>query len=84
MPVSCFFGSVVLTGFVSFEVLRTGMELGMRRRRSGEWRVEGTGMIGKSSIREGTANRILLHTQPTGHPCKSQERPEAATAPVFR
>lgn len=28
--VSCFFGSVVLTGFVSFEVLRTGMELGMR------------------------------------------------------
>lgn len=45
-----------------------------------EW-VEGTGMIGKSSIREGTANRILLHTQPTGHPCKSQERPGSSDCP---
>lgn len=38
MPVSCSFGSIVLTGFVSFEVLRIGMELGTRGWwRSGEW-----------------------------------------------
>ena len=80
------FGSVVLTGFVSFKALRIGLELGtgVAEVKRAEW-VEGSGMIGKSPSREGTASRNLPYHSTHGAPTQTTgRRLETATDLVFR